>query len=78
MWVKIKNWFKTNILVKTILVVLLELFKIVFKAFLIWITGLFLIQFLAGLPFISFTQSIFLSLWFKIIFFNLSPKEIKF
>lgn len=68
---KIKAWFNNNYIIKMLFASLIEVVKLILKAFVIWITGLFLISYLAGLPFMGFIQCILFTFWFKVIIYNL-------
>lgn len=71
---KIVAWIDNNYIVKVSLAALIETGKHLLQSLLFWLTGWVLIHYFANLSFISFYQMIFLTMWFKIINFNLNQK----
>ena len=67
---KIGAWINNNKVVKLIVAASLVLIRMIAKSFVVWITGLLLVDYLADLKFISFYQCILVCLWFNIIIFN--------
>ena len=72
---KIGAWINNNYIAKLLVATSIELLKLVGKTLVVWLTGLLLVKYFAGLDFITFYQCLFVSLWIKIAIFNFNKSN---
>lgn len=65
---KIKKFFSTAL--KIIIQLVIKVAVFFFYSTIIWLTGLLLIKYLGGLPFLTYIQTFFFFLWVKVIYWT--------